>query len=205
MFKKIKLVVFDLDGVLVDSLKNMELSWNYVNKKYKLKKNFKLYQKHIGLPFYEILYNLNVKKNYKNIFYDYNKKSSDLLSKIKFYPNTKKKLKKIKKKFLISIFTSKNISRTNLLLKKLNIKFDAVVTPESVKKGKPDPEGLKLLIKKFSLESYNVLFLGDTLNDEKAAKKAGVRYIHAAWGYGTCSKKTIKAKTIFDFEKILQN
>ena len=36
-----KTFIFDLDGVLIDSKKNMQISWNRVNKKYSLKKNLK--------------------------------------------------------------------------------------------------------------------------------------------------------------------
>ena len=31
--KKIKLIIFDFDGVLIDSKKNMEISWESVKKK----------------------------------------------------------------------------------------------------------------------------------------------------------------------------
>ena len=34
-----KLIIFDLDGVLFDSKKNMEISWKNVMKTYKIKKN----------------------------------------------------------------------------------------------------------------------------------------------------------------------
>ena len=47
--KKYKAVIFDLDGVLIDS-KNMFLAWSQV-KKIGIKKPFKEYFKYIGLPF----------------------------------------------------------------------------------------------------------------------------------------------------------
>ena len=37
---KIKLIIFDLDGVLINSLPNMIYSWNAVRKKFKIKKEF---------------------------------------------------------------------------------------------------------------------------------------------------------------------
>ena len=57
-----KTFIFDLDGVLINSKKNMELSWSYVNNKYSLKIEFKNYFKYLGISFYEILKKLRIKK-----------------------------------------------------------------------------------------------------------------------------------------------
>ena len=46
----IKLVLFDLDGVLIDSKENMRCAW-IVKKKFNLKQSFENYFKNIGLPF----------------------------------------------------------------------------------------------------------------------------------------------------------
>ena len=50
-----KLIIFDLDGVLFDSKKYMEISWKNVMKTYKIKKKFIQYFKFVGLPFETIL------------------------------------------------------------------------------------------------------------------------------------------------------
>ena len=59
---KLKLIIFDLDGVLINSLPNMVYSWNKVRKKFKINKKFSEYYKHVGLDFYDILENLDIKK-----------------------------------------------------------------------------------------------------------------------------------------------
>lgn len=61
-----KIVIFDLDGVLIDSIKNMEISWKHVSFKYGLNIKFEEYKKNIGLPFDEITKNLQIKKSRKN-------------------------------------------------------------------------------------------------------------------------------------------
>ena len=58
--QKILLVVFDLDGVLLNSKQNMKISWNVVNKKYNFRINFSNYFKHIGIPFFQILKKLKI-------------------------------------------------------------------------------------------------------------------------------------------------
>ena len=55
MIENTKLVLLDLDGVLIDTKNNMEMSWKKVRKDFGLEKPFTEYFKHIGLPFEEIL------------------------------------------------------------------------------------------------------------------------------------------------------
>ena len=50
-----KLIAFDLDGVLIDSLKNMEMSWDIVKLHHNIEVPFDEYRKHIGKPFFDIL------------------------------------------------------------------------------------------------------------------------------------------------------
>ena len=58
-----KFYVFDLDGVLIDSKKNMSLSWKQVREEIGIKQKFKDYFQEIGKPFDVILRNLGVKRN----------------------------------------------------------------------------------------------------------------------------------------------
>ena len=62
---KKKLIIFDLDGVLINSLSNMEFALNQTSKNLKLKLNFKLYKKYLGLPFKDIMKKMRIKN--KNI------------------------------------------------------------------------------------------------------------------------------------------
>ena len=58
-----KFYVFDLDGVLIDSKKNMSLSWKQVREKIGVKQKFKDYFQEIGKPFNIILRNIGIKRN----------------------------------------------------------------------------------------------------------------------------------------------
>ena len=74
MKKKNQVIIFDFDGVLIDSKKNMEISWNKTKKKFHLNYSFKKYFKFIGKPFRDILVSLGVKKSFiqieKNFIYE---------------------------------------------------------------------------------------------------------------------------------------
>ena len=52
---KKKLIIFDVDGVLFDSLKNMETAWKYTTNKFHINVGFDNYVKYLGLPFIAIL------------------------------------------------------------------------------------------------------------------------------------------------------
>lgn len=55
----------------------------------------------------------------------------------------------------------------------LTDKFDMVVTAADVKKAKPDPEQLEKIMARFSLGPDQVLFIGDSIYDQQAARAAG--------------------------------
>ena len=63
--KKYKMVIFDLDGVLIDSKNNMKISWNKLKKELNINVSFNEYFKYIGFPFKTILRKLKISQNHK--------------------------------------------------------------------------------------------------------------------------------------------
>ena len=67
-------ILFDMDGVLIDSLDVMEYAWTHTAKKFGLTIAFEDYLDHIGKPFFDILSILKInpalfaqiKENYGN-------------------------------------------------------------------------------------------------------------------------------------------
>ena len=198
-----KIIIFDLDGVLVNSLENMRYTWTKVKKKFELTIPFKEYEKNIGLPFLKILKNLKIKKHNLDIKEYYKKISSENQNKIKIYNGVNKTLKDLKKNNKLAIFTSKDRERTKKILKKFNIKFDLVVTPDDLKFGKPNPEGINLILKKLKYNKKNCIYIGDSLQDFIAAKRAKVIFLFATWGYGKLIFKSYKIKKINEIFKYL--
>ena len=186
------LIIFDLDGVLIDSRQNMKKSWNHVKKSLGLNQSFTDYYKYIGLPFEEILFKIGIKDRtfIKKIKKKYEKISVDNINKVKFYPGVKSTLKYlIKKNYKLSIITSKNIERTNLILKDYLNYFDSINTPNLKIKSKPHPDQIFFAIKKAKSRKRNTIFIGDSIFDKKAAKSAGVKFVYASYGYGNLKNK----------------
>ena len=181
---KKKLLIFDLDGVIFDSKKNMELAWNETSKKYNLNIFFPAYFKRIGIPFLEILKSLGVKP--KNEIYqcykDTSLKKIHVIKPYKYVIDQLKLLKKNNIKFLI--VTSKDSKRTKFLLRKFNIQPNTIHCPNNRLRGKPYPDHLLNSLKRNRVKSKDACFFGDTKVDFMAAKKAKIDFIFAKYGYG---------------------
>jgi phosphoglycolate phosphatase len=200
--KKTKVIIFDLDGVLINSLKNMNLAINQVNKEMKLNISFAKYKIFLGLPFEIIMKKIGIQKNIENIKKNYQKHSNKNLAQIFIKKKLLLNLNKLSKVYKIAVFTSKDRVRSNKILKKYKI-FDYIVSSDDVKKGKPNPEGLIKIKRKFKVNSSQCIFIGDSIYDYKASKIAKIPYVHAAWGYG--NMKNFKKITIIKkFDDILK-
>ena len=67
--QNINCILFDFDGVLIDSLPTMEIAWKSVQNKFGILNTFLDYRKHIGLPFKEILSHIFMSLKKKERFF----------------------------------------------------------------------------------------------------------------------------------------
>ena len=198
------LYLFDLDGVIIDSRKNMESSWNLVNKKFKLDITFEKYFSLIGRDFKEILRKLKIKnKNLDDIEKTFKNASLKNFNEYKLYPKVKVVLRSLtKKKIKIGIVTSKDCIRTKKILKKFSLKFNEVRCSNGKLPGKPKPDKILSILEKLKIKKTNTVYIGDMMVDKKTAKNAGVEYIHALYGYSP--KKINHKNTIQSFNDLIK-
>ena len=203
--KKYKLFIFDLDGVIFDTKSNMRASWNFVKKKYNLNIKFNDYFSLIGVPFNKILKRLKIIKNKNYIAQSYSLKSKEKISLVKIYPGVRQVLKEIKKSGKVAVVTSKDKRRTEIFLNKFNLSFDAVCCPQKGLKGKPDPDQILKILKKFSIKKKDCVYVGDMLIDSLAAKNAKIDFIITNYGYYPQNfKKYNKYQKINKFKDLLK-
>ena len=177
------IIIFDLDGVLIDSRNNMISALKLTNKTHNLEIKFSEYEKYVGLPFKDILLNLGIKKNFKSIKKTYSFNSNKKIKLIKFNKNVIKVLKKLKTSFDLAIYTSKDKRRTHKVLGYYKNLFKIILTPEDVKKGKPNIEGLMKIKKIGNYSKKNMFYIGDSQFDYLMAKKMKIKYFHFLSNY----------------------
>ena len=180
-----KAYIFDLDGVLIDSKHMMEQSWNICELEHKLTQPFEEYFKHIGMPFRDILKVIGIEDNHDAIKHTYDKASIELMEYcLEFYPGVEDTLRELKKHAKLGVVTSKTAERTRLILDKLDIEFDYVVSPKTGLRGKPAPDQIMFCLAMLNVDPQDAVYVGDMQVDYWASERAGIDFIHATYGYG---------------------
>jgi HAD superfamily hydrolase (TIGR01662 family) len=100
----------------------------------------------------------------------------------------------------IALFTGKGMPTAAITLREFRIEkyFDYVVTGNDVVKRKPSSEGLLKIMQHFALQQDEVLMVGDSDVDVKAAHEAGVKIAAVLWD-SYAKEKVLKMKTDFVF------
>lgn len=83
----------------------------------------------------------------------------------------------------LGIVTNKERDTTAITLAHFGLSdwFGVVVTAEDVPAPKPAPDGIRLALSQLGHREGPVLLIGDTLNDVRAAKAAGIDIVQALW------------------------
>jgi len=192
-YSDIQHIIFDLDGVLVDTVQVMEKAWNSVCIRFSLTIPFAEYKKYIGFPFFDILAKLSIPEDlFDDIEKLYTSESLKLIDQVEIFPGVKESLILLKNAGLrLTIATSKNRLRTELLLDKLGIDafFDKVVTPDDLPlgRGKPCPDSLLSCCLAVRSDPEKSIFIGDMDVDREASQRAGTQFVYAAWGFAKLS------------------
>lgn len=179
--------VFDLDGVIIDSKSNMRAAWKRVQDKHNVKTEFDSYFALIGRPFSSILLSLGLSHDLREIQQTYFSATASNSQLITFYPEIKNTILELSSQGVsLAVLTSKPLDRTTDVIARLGLTFDVIMTPESGMPGKPNPDQLQEIIKITKAGPEDALFVGDMDVDRLCAERAGVRFVHACWGYGKC-------------------
>ncbi|MEO8399628.1 MAG: HAD family hydrolase [Ignavibacteriaceae bacterium] len=202
--KKYKGIIFDIDGTLTSTNELIFASFNHITNKY-LNKTFTPDEivKFFGPPEDVIIKELcgeeynNARKDYYD-FYTANHTIADL------YPGIKELLHFIKSKnVLLSIYTGKGRTAAEITLKELKIfsLFDLIITGDDIKDHKPSPEGVTKFLEKFDLKKDEVLMIGDSPSDIKAARAAGIEIASVVWD-SYAKEEVLKLKSDYIFYSV---
>lgn len=188
----IKGIIFDLDGVLIDSYKAWQKLLNYALKHYGKKtiseKEFQRFwgqgmEKDIEILLPEITLS-QLQKFYEDNFQKFS-------NYIKVFPETEFVLKKLKEKGLkIAIASNSAPKILTFCIKEAGLEkyLDYFLGASDSLKGKPEPDILFEILEVLKLKKEEVLFVGDSPFDIEAGKRAGIKTV----GIGIKGDKEIK-------------
>jgi len=185
--KNIKLIIFDLDGTLLDAYAAINSSFNYVMRKLKLKpQSAKLIRRLVGWGDMNLLKPCVPPKklNYAIDLYRKHHKYS-LLKRSYLYPQVKSLLHRLKKEGLkLAVASNRPTKFSFILLKHLKIDkfFDYMLCADKLKYGKPNPQILNKIVKHFSFNKAQVLYVGDMAIDAQAGRRAKIKTVIVTGG-----------------------
>ena len=202
--KKYKAILFDKDGVLIDSMETCLRAANDTLERYGLRpwtteefrKNW--WGIRADLTIGKLLKDVPDSKK-KEIFEHYQKKRKEFQHLTKLYPSVTPVLKALKGKYRLGVITSTFRPVALRLLKDFGISeyFDVVVGGEEAK-PKPAPNPILKACDKLGVMPAEAVFIGDTTMDIEAGKAAGCTTIIITTSKTRKELKDVKNITIID-------
>lgn len=191
--EKKKLIIFDVDGTIWDSEKDVFLSFNHTLKENEHmeidKEEFqKLAGLHLGEMFRRVLPESKkelaseYEKKYRK-YYIYEGHYADATT---LFDDVKETLMYFKAQgFYMAVASSKPKRILDKMVEHFKIdQFDLVLgTEESKFKHKPDPEIIYYIMKKLKVLKEDTVIVGDSKTDIMAGKNAGIDTIAVTYGY----------------------
>ena len=191
----IKLIIFDLDGTLIDSSQDIANAINHailgtglrdVSNEETIKLIGEGITRLIGklLDPYLLSHSDEVLKKFMNYY------SSHLVDNTRLYPFVKETLQGLKD-FRKVVLSNKRASFSTEILERLGVSeyFDAVLGSDTVEEKKPSPKPVNFLLDKFLVSRDKAVIVGDSDIDIKTGRAAGIRTIGVTYGYR--SKETL--------------
>lgn len=179
--KTIKAVIFDLDGVIIDSEPLQKEAFDLTMRPFHISFSNREFSTLIGIRSLDNFRNI-VKQsglsadageltrtksmNYRKI----------LKKKVRPMPGAIPLIHYLKKKYILAVASGSDRADVELPLKLLGIRkyFKVLVAGDEVKKGKPNPEIFLKTAKQLKVKPEECLVIEDSENGVKAAKKAGM-------------------------------
>ncbi|MFI6489089.1 HAD family hydrolase [Streptomyces sp. NPDC050564] len=177
-------LLLDLDGVLLDTRPVMREAWRKVQEDHGLAIPFAAYEAHLGREFSDIMERLGV-VDADGVHRTYGAGSTAAAHLAQEFIGITDVLHAfVAAGWRLGVVTSKHVDRAAPLLAQLGCPFGTVRTPAGSGRSKPAPDPLLLALVDLGVDPASAVYIGDMPVDREAATRAGVPYIHAAWGYG---------------------
>ncbi len=183
------LIIFDLDGTIVDSIGDITLSLNHALKPIGFKKfSAEEVRKLVGGGVTRLIENIlgDEKKSFKeealSRFLDYY--WDNIAVRTTVFPGVFETLERLSNCRKVILSNKREAFSKKVLNKfKLADYFELIYGSDSVPGKKPAPDGIRQIISKMSFKDSDALIVGDSEMDIMAGKSAGIKTVGVTYGY----------------------
>ena len=205
---KKKLIIFDMDGTLVNSSITMANAINYVRKNLGFEpmdeeKILCLVNDHTINPAQTFYHAKAFDADHEKWFSEYYTKNHE--TELVLYKGIKELLITLKekgKKLAVATNAYRGSTIESLTHLKVYELFDAIACYDDVLQGKPHPDMLFKILDELDITEEESIFIGDGPRDEMAATEANMDYIMVNWGF-TSHETQSAVSSIGALEKLL--
>ena len=211
--ENIKLVIFDLDGTLVDAYAAISKSFNFTMRQLgEPVKRALVIRRAVGWGDKNLLKGFVKPSDLNRALAIYRRHhKSALLKGSRLLPVVRRTLNYLRKKgYKLAIASNRPTYFSQLIIRSLRIKedFDYVLCADKLRQGKPNPQILKRIMKKLRVSAEETVYVGDMGLDAATAKAAKMKSIIVATGSSSISDIKIERpfliiKNISKLEKVL--
>lgn len=177
-------VIFDLDGVLIDSEPLMRAAFaaSYAYVVGDGIPPIEAYLEHMGEAFLQIMDQLNLPHA---MWEPYTQYCQQHIEQIQMFPQIREVLNwATDQQLKLAILTGKDSLRTWQILEHFDLSryFRTVVSSDQLRRPKPDPEGVLQALSALGSSIEDTVMVGDAVNDILCAQAAQMRSIAVTWG-----------------------
>ena len=205
--KKKELIIFDMDGTLIDSGNVIANTINFVRSHLSLKaleKNLILEQiNNPDVNSAEFFYGTSQFSDEQTaLFTKYYDKHC--ISDIVLYSGVRQMLESLSNHFTLSVATNASRDFAVKMLKHLKIDnyFDLIVGATCVKNSKPHPDMIHKTLNDLQITNKKAILIGDSYKDKRAAQSAKIDSILVNWGFTNYKQEKVVTDTS-ELHKIL--
>jgi len=201
-----KLIIFDMDGTLVNSSLTIANAINYVRKNLgfdAMEQEYilRLVNDHTINPAQTFYHAKVFDADHEKWFSEYYTKNHE--SELVLYEGIKELLEGLKGKgHNLAVATNAYRGSTIESLTHLDVHhlFDSIACYDDVAQGKPHPDMLHKILDELDHSTHETLFIGDGPRDEIASQRAEIDYIMVDWGF---TDHTDAVRSVDDLHKLL--
>jgi len=191
----IKLVIFDLDGTLIDAYQAVIESFNYAMSRacYPCRSALTI-RRAVGWGNVNLLKPFVKSKDLSRVVRIYRRHhKSSLLRNARLFPGVKNILSYLKRKgYILAVASNRPTFFSGFLIRhfKLNKYFDYVISSDKLRYGKPHPQILNHILDKFQIMPSEAVYVGDMDIDALAGRRAKIKTLIVTTG--SSSKSAVK-------------